>query len=43
MTGYRNVAVHNYQKLLLPVTVAVITLHLQDFLDFSQTVLLKAG
>ena len=43
MAGFRNIAVHNYQKLLLPITVALITLHLQDFLDFSQAVLLKDG
>ena len=43
MSGYRNIAVHNYQKLLPPVTVAVITLHSQDFLDFSQAVLPRDG
>ena len=41
MVGYRNIAVREYQKLLLPVTVAVITVHLADFLDFSRRVLLR--
>ena len=43
MVGYRNIAVHEYQKLLLPITVAVITRHLVDFLDFSRDVLLRDG
>ncbi len=39
MVGYRNVAVHDYQVLQLPITVAVITGHLDEFLDFSQAAL----
>lgn len=41
MVGYRNIAVHEYQALQLPITVAVITRHLGEFLDYSKTVLLK--
>ena len=43
MVGYRNIAMRECQKLLLPVTVAVITTHLVDFLDFSRAVLLRDG
>jgi len=40
MVGFRNIAVHAYQELQLPIVVAVITDHLDDFTDFSQAVLL---
>lgn len=39
MVGYRNIAVHEYQRLLLPITVSAITLHLGDFLRFSSALL----
>ena len=39
MVGYRNIAVHAYQTLQLPITVAVIEHHLGDFLAFSRAVL----
>jgi len=39
MVGFRNIAVHDYQSLQLPITVKVITEHLDDFLRFSQAVL----
>jgi uncharacterized protein YutE (UPF0331/DUF86 family) len=41
MVGFRNIAVHDYQALQLPITVAVIKNHLDEFLQFSKTVLLK--
>ena len=41
MVGYRNIAVHEYQTLQLPITVAVITRHLGEFLDYSKNILLK--
>ena len=41
MVGFRNIAVHDYQSLLLPVTVRVITGHLDEFLDYAATVLKK--
>lgn len=41
MVGFRNIAVHEYQALQLPITVAVITRHLEDFLRFSKAVLLR--
>lgn len=39
MVGYRNIAVHDYQTLQLPITVAVITQHLGDFLAYSALLL----
>ena len=41
MVGFRNIAVHDYQTLQLPITIAVITKHLEDFLIYSRTLLLK--
>jgi uncharacterized protein YutE (UPF0331/DUF86 family) len=41
MVGYRNIAVHDYQTLQLPITVAVIERHLGDFLAFSRAVLTR--
>jgi uncharacterized protein YutE (UPF0331/DUF86 family) len=43
MVGFRNIAVHDYQTLQLPITVAVITTHLVDFLQFSQRILQHDG
>ena len=39
MVGFRNIAVHDYQSLHLPITVSIITSHLQDFLRFSEILL----
>src|SRR5690606_14877257 len=39
MVGFRNIAVHEYQALQLPITVSIITGHLGDFLAFSSAVL----
>lgn len=41
MVGFRNIAVHEYRTLQLPITVAIITKHLGDFLAFSAHVLTK--
>lgn len=43
MVGFRNIAVHDYQTLQLPITVAVITLHLDDFLRYTRTLLQREG
>ncbi len=43
MVGYRNIAVHDYQTLQLPITVAVIERHLGDFLAFSHAILRREG
>lgn len=40
MVGFRNIAVHDYQTLQLPITVSIITQHLDEFLRYSQAVLL---
>jgi uncharacterized protein YutE (UPF0331/DUF86 family) len=39
MVGFRNVAVHEYQALVLPIAVNIITHHLDDFFKFSQALL----
>lgn len=41
MVGFRNIAVHDYKKLQLEITVNVITKHLNDFLNYSSTILKK--
>ena len=35
MVGFRNIAVHDYQSLLLPITERIITQHLEEFLAFT--------
>lgn len=39
MVAFRNIAVHDYQSLLLPILVNVITSHLDEFLAFTRIVL----
>jgi uncharacterized protein YutE (UPF0331/DUF86 family) len=39
MVAFRNIAVHDYQNLLLPILVNVITGHLDEFLVFTRIVL----
>lgn len=39
MVGFRNIAVHKYQTLQLPITIAVIEQHLPDFLEFTRILL----
>lgn len=41
MVGFRNIAVHEYQTLQLPITVAIITEHLDDFVRFSSFALTR--
>lgn len=43
MVGFRNLAVHDYQSLLLPITVSVITQHLDEFLQFTAALLKRDG
>jgi uncharacterized protein YutE (UPF0331/DUF86 family) len=40
MVGFRNIAVHQYQALQLPIVVAILERHLDDFLCYSRTLLL---
>ncbi|MDZ7812883.1 MAG: DUF86 domain-containing protein [Ideonella sp.] len=42
MVGFRNIAVHDYQTLQLAITVSIIEKHLDEFLDYSQT-LVRSG
>lgn len=39
MVGFRNIAVHDYKKLLLQITEMVITQHLDEFLEYSAALL----
>ncbi len=39
MVAFRNIVVHDYQNLLIPILVSVITLHLGEFLTFTQIIL----
>ena len=39
MVGFRNVAVHNYQALSLPILRAILEKHLDDFRTFAATLL----
>jgi uncharacterized protein YutE (UPF0331/DUF86 family) len=41
MVGFRNIAVHDYAALQLPITVRIIESHLDEFLDYSRTLLLR--
>ena len=41
MVGFRNIAVHDYQSLQLPNTVSIIERHLDEFLHYSQALLLR--
>lgn len=43
MVGFRNIAVHNYQTLSLPIVKAIIREHLDDFLEFKAQMLQKAA
>nr|WP_315230290.1 DUF86 domain-containing protein [uncultured Limnohabitans sp.] len=40
MVGFRNIAVHEYQTLQLPITVNIIQSHLDDFLAYASQMLL---
>jgi len=39
MVGFRNIAVHDYQAMQLPITVRIITFHLDEFLRYSQALI----
>lgn len=39
MVGFRNIAVHDYQVLQLPITVAIIERHLDEFLDYTKVLI----
>jgi len=39
MVGFRNIAVHGYQGLQLPITMAILKTHLDEFLQYSQALL----
>lgn len=39
MVGFRNIAVHNYQSLALPIVKAIIQNHLEDFTELKRQVI----
>ncbi|MEO7493334.1 MAG: DUF86 domain-containing protein [Massilia sp.] len=39
MIGYRNIAVHDYLALQLPITVAILEHHLADFVAFTHAII----
>jgi len=41
MVGFRNIAVHNYQALQLPILVNILEKHLGEFLHYSRALLLR--
>lgn len=41
MVGFRNIAIHEYQNIQLPITVKIIEEHLEEFLQYSQAILTK--
>ena len=41
MVGFRNIAIHEYQALQLPIAVSIIKKHLDEFLLYSKTILKK--
>lgn len=41
MVGFRNIAVHDYQVLHLPIMVSIIEKHLDEFLHYSRALLLR--
>ena len=43
MVAFGNIAVHDYQSLLLLILVSVISLHSGEFLEFTQAVLKRYG
>ena len=38
--GFRNIAVHDYQAMQLPILISIIETHLDEFLEYSQALLL---
>ncbi|MBB3192257.1 type VII toxin-antitoxin system HepT family RNase toxin [Halomonas cerina] len=39
MTGFRNIAVHDYQSVQVPIVIAIIQKHTDDLLDFASQVI----
>jgi uncharacterized protein YutE (UPF0331/DUF86 family) len=41
MIGFRNIAAHDYQSLQMPITLNIITQHLDEFLLYSAAIIKK--
>ena len=42
MVGFRNIAVHDYQTMQMPIVISIIEHHLDEFLAYSKALLLKS-
>jgi len=42
MVGFRNIAIHDYQNIQIPILLEVIKTHLNDLLEFSKIVVQKS-
>lgn len=42
MVGFRNIAVHDYQTMQMPIVISIIERHLDEFLHYSKALLLKS-
>ena len=43
MVGFRNIAVHEYQKLQLPITISIIKNNLDEFLEYTAALIQRAS
>lgn len=43
MVGFRNIAIHDYQTIQLPIVKEILDKHLEDFKQFSQEILVLLG
>jgi uncharacterized protein YutE (UPF0331/DUF86 family) len=41
MVGFKNIAVHDYQTMQMPIVISIIEHHLDEFLHYSKALLLK--
>lgn len=41
MVGFRNIAMHDYQTMQMPIVISIIEKHLDEFLHYSKALLLK--
>lgn len=42
MTGFRNVAVHDYQAVQIPIVIAIIEKHTEELLDYASRLIALA-
>lgn len=42
MIGFRNIAIRDYQKILIPIVEQIVQVHLQELLDYSKAMLMNS-